>query len=430
MTKTCSCQVNNLNEKIKVPELKNCLLELFSSYGEVIDIVAAGSLTKKGQAFVVFRDISCATNALRALNGFVFLDKPMKINYCRTKSDIVAHEDGTWKPRAKLEAQKEEAKRPKTTPALVPPKTVAPKMAAHPAGGDAADGQSSNVLFVENLPAEVNEVMLTMLFRQYPGFQEARLIKGRNVAFIEYADELQARRGGHTKVRNAEKLKTKYNLGPMNYVPVVRSVEGSGPYASPDREVCAMRWGLVPSFAKQEEDFNAFKGGSSTFNARIEGAETRNLWRRLLDTRRCIVLFDGFYEWKAHADGKTKIPMFIRNKDEYDGHVIPWVSDEANEDEKEKPDGHAPLLLAGLYDTWQDDAKEPKDLLESAWHPVKLLKQVHDRMPVFLTPRLGCHAQMDTSFRVECGVGGTAWPVCVVCFWQRLREVCIECGEK
>jgi len=54
------------------------------------------------------------------------------------------------------------------------------------------DGQPSNVLFVENLPPEVNEMMLTMLFRQYPGFQEARLIKGRNVAFIEYSDELQA----------------------------------------------------------------------------------------------------------------------------------------------------------------------------------------------------------------------------------------------
>jgi len=52
--------------------------------------------------------------------------------------------------------------------------------------------QPSNVLFIENLPPEVNEMMLTMLFRQYPGFQEARLIKGRNVAFIEYADELQA----------------------------------------------------------------------------------------------------------------------------------------------------------------------------------------------------------------------------------------------
>lgn len=50
------------------------------------------------------------------------------------------------------------------------------------------------MLFVENLPSEVkNEKGLEMLFRQYPGFQEARLlVKGKNVAFIEYADELQA----------------------------------------------------------------------------------------------------------------------------------------------------------------------------------------------------------------------------------------------
>eukprot|EP00434_Breviolum_minutum_P010034 symbB.v1.2.008850.t1/scaffold553.1/size187910/11 len=172
----------------------------------------------------------------------------------------------------------------------------------------------------------------------------------------------------------------------MNYVPVVRSVEGGSPYTS-DREVCAMRWGLVPSFAKNEEEYNAFKG-NSTFNARIEGAESRNLWRRLLDKRRCIVLFDGFYEWKAHVDGKTKIPMFIRNKDEYDGHVIPWACKEDEENEDEKRDGHAPLLLAGLYDTWQADSKE---LLESVTiltmdpqHTA--MEQVHDRMPVFLTP--------------------------------------------
>jgi len=183
--------VNNLNEKICVPELKACLLELFASYGEVIDVVAAGAMRRKGQAFVVFSDISCATNALRALNGFVFLDKPMKISYCRTKSDVVAHEDGTWKPRAKLEAQKAEAAK-KSTPAIIAMKPVEPKIAAEPAEEAAGDGQPSNVLFVENLPAEVNELMLTMLFRQYPGFQEARLIKGRNVAFIEYADELQA----------------------------------------------------------------------------------------------------------------------------------------------------------------------------------------------------------------------------------------------
>lgn len=197
--------VNNLNEKIKIPELKETLLELFSTYGEVIDVVAAGALKRKGQAFVVYRDISCATNALRALQGFALLDKQMRIAYCRTKSDIVAHEDGTWKPRGKGEPAKEPAvkravAKPKVAPKAVPAQ-VAPKFMPHPAAGPnaaapkaeaAAEGQPSNVLFVENLPAEVNEMMLTMLFRQYPGFQEARLIKGRNVAFIEYADELQA----------------------------------------------------------------------------------------------------------------------------------------------------------------------------------------------------------------------------------------------
>jgi len=205
--------VNGLNEKIKIPELKCCLYELFSSYGEIIDIIATGSLKRKGQAFVVFRDISCATNGLRALQGFVFLDKPMRVNYCRTKSDVIAHEDGTYKPRnqaaepqknepaSKLKLQPPGAFKSKAAGAK-PVTPVAPKFMAHPGAGpigaradaskDAGEGQPSNVLFVENLPAEVNDMMLTMLFRQYPGFQEARLIKGRNVAFIEYADELQA----------------------------------------------------------------------------------------------------------------------------------------------------------------------------------------------------------------------------------------------
>jgi len=199
--------VNNLNEKIKVPELKCCLTELFGTYGEIMDIIAFGSLKKKGQAFVVYRDISCATNAMRALQGFVFLDKPLRIAYSKSKSDAVAQEDGTFKPRRRFgkeivheeEAPKKAAPKPKAEPKAKAKAEAAPKMMPHPGAGadkdDEAskeDGQPSNVLFVENLPAEVNEMMLTMLFRQYPGFQEARLIKGRNVAFIEYSDELQA----------------------------------------------------------------------------------------------------------------------------------------------------------------------------------------------------------------------------------------------
>jgi len=205
--------VNNLNEKIKVPELKCCLTELFGTYGEVIDIIAFASLKKKGQAFIVFKDMSCATNAMRGLQGFVFLDKPIRISYSKSKSDIVAQEDGSFKPRGKA-GEKDKKEEEAAAKAKAKPKGGAqPKRAAKDAAGDAAkadgdaapaagteakaegakdDGQPSNVLFVENLPPEVNEMMLTMLFRQYPGFQEARLIKGRNVAFIEYSDELQA----------------------------------------------------------------------------------------------------------------------------------------------------------------------------------------------------------------------------------------------
>ncbi|CAE7198916.1 CPI1 [Symbiodinium natans] len=206
--------------------------------------------------------------------------------------------------------------------------------------------------------------------------------------------------GGKTSVRGCERLRTKYNLGPMNYVPVIRSVEaegshGGGQDASVSREVCAMRWGLVPSFAKRVEDFDAFKGGSSTFNARVEGAEGSSLWRRLLDRRRCVVLFDGFYEWKAN--GKTKTPMFIRNRDAYDGHTIPWSAKMGEEPKTEQPvdeskvggPQHAPLLLAGLYDTWHQkgDAESLESVTILTMDPESTaMEQVHDRMPVFLTP--------------------------------------------
>jgi len=158
-----------------------------------------------------------------------------------------------------------------------------------------------------------------------------------------------------------------------------------------------MRWGLVPSFAKRSEDYDVFKGGSTTFNARVEGAESSNLWRRLLDRSRGVVLFDGFYEWKAV--GKSKVPMYIRNRDEYDGHSIPWPSEPEVEEEASKhrsgeqeSPAQAPLLLAGLFDCWQSqkDSSDSETVdsvtiltMDPSCTP---MENVHDRMPVFLTP--------------------------------------------
>ena len=61
------------------PELKKSLYAIFSQFGPILDIVALKTLKMRGQAFVVFRDISSATNALRSMQGFPFYDKPMVI---------------------------------------------------------------------------------------------------------------------------------------------------------------------------------------------------------------------------------------------------------------------------------------------------------------------------------------------------------------
>jgi putative SOS response-associated peptidase YedK len=70
-----------------------------------------------------------------------------------------------------------------------------------------------------------------------------------------------------------------------------------------EREMVAMRWGMVPHFAKSLADFK----GYSTINAKAETLTTQAMWRVPFQRRRCLVPADGFYEWKA-LDTKTKQP--------------------------------------------------------------------------------------------------------------------------
>ena len=60
-----------------VSELKKSLYAIFSQFGEILDIVALKTLKMRGQAFVIFKEIGSATNALRSMQGFPFYDKPM-----------------------------------------------------------------------------------------------------------------------------------------------------------------------------------------------------------------------------------------------------------------------------------------------------------------------------------------------------------------
>jgi len=97
--------VNNINERINKEEIKTSLYAIFSQFGPILDIVARKTYKMRGQAFVVFRDITAATQAVRQMQGFPFYDKPMKLTYAKSKSDATAKLDGSFELKHKAERQ-------------------------------------------------------------------------------------------------------------------------------------------------------------------------------------------------------------------------------------------------------------------------------------------------------------------------------------
>ncbi|KAL8173340.1 UNVERIFIED_CONTAM: U2 small nuclear ribonucleoprotein B'' [Gekko kuhli] len=190
--------INNVNDKIKKEELKRSLYALFSQFGHVVDIVALKTMKMRGQAFVIFKELGSSTNALRQLQGFPFYGKPMRIQYAKTDSDVISKMRGTF-------ADKEKRKEKKKSKLLEQSANAAkkPNQGANQSSANAQSGSSQNqqvpdnppnyILFLNNLPEETNEMMLSMLFNQFPGFKEVRLVPGRHdIAFVEFENEGQA----------------------------------------------------------------------------------------------------------------------------------------------------------------------------------------------------------------------------------------------
>merc|ERR1712141_371250 len=98
--------INNLNEKVKKEDLKKSLYAIFSQFGQILEVVALKTLKMRGQAFVVFKDIASATNALRSMQGFPFYDKPMRIAYSKSRSEAILKLEGTFVPREKKQREK------------------------------------------------------------------------------------------------------------------------------------------------------------------------------------------------------------------------------------------------------------------------------------------------------------------------------------
>ncbi|CAM4474010.1 hypothetical protein PO909_015701 [Leuciscus waleckii] len=184
--------INNVNDKIKKEELKRSLYALFSQFGQIMDIVALKTSKMRGQAFVIFKELSAATNALRQLQGFPFYNKPMRIQYAKTDSDLVSKMRGTYGDKEKKKEKKKKALEQAASLNKKPTGSVN-NQPPPPATVQVPDNPPNYILFLNNLPEETNEMMLSMLFNQFPGFKEVRLVPGKHdIAFVEFESETQA----------------------------------------------------------------------------------------------------------------------------------------------------------------------------------------------------------------------------------------------
>lgn len=139
-------------------------------------------------------------------------------------------------------------------------------------------------------------------------------------------------------------LPPNYNVAPTQQVLVARERDGQ-------REGVAMRWGLIPSWAKDKK--------MSQINARADTAAEKPMFRSAFKKRRCLILANGYYEWKT--TGKQKQPFFFRLQDE------------------------EPFTFAGLWEIWQGEGEPLETCTILTTDANDLTKAVHDRMPVILT---------------------------------------------
>ncbi len=78
--------VNNLNTRLKKPELRRLLYALFTPYGQILDLVALKTEKGRGQAFIVFKEVASAVAAMRALQGYPFMENSLRVQFAKSKS--------------------------------------------------------------------------------------------------------------------------------------------------------------------------------------------------------------------------------------------------------------------------------------------------------------------------------------------------------
>lgn len=140
-------------------------------------------------------------------------------------------------------------------------------------------------------------------------------------------------------------VEPRFNIAPTQEAPIIRQHEDK-------RELALLTWGLVPFWAKEKSI------GNRMINARVETVTDKPAYRAAFKHRRCLVVADGFYEWKRDAGGKQ--PWFFCRKD------------------------RGLFAFAGLWESWSGEGDELETFTILTMDANDLVREVHPRMPIIL----------------------------------------------
>jgi putative SOS response-associated peptidase YedK len=162
------------------------------------------------------------------------------------------------------------------------------------------------------------------------------------------------------KAEGQQPLPADYNVAPTKDVYVVRTKKERDPEGAltggTHRELRAVRWGLVPSWAKDASI------GNRLLNARVESLTDKPAFRTAARIRRCLVPADGWYEWAKRLDSPTKQPYFVT------------------------PQDGSGLAFAGLWEVWGRGEERLYSCTVVTAPAVGALTEIHPRMPLVLPP--------------------------------------------
>jgi putative SOS response-associated peptidase YedK len=169
-----------------------------------------------------------------------------------------------------------------------------------------------------------------------------------------------------------EGMEPRYNIAPTQPVAVVPNND--------ENRIEFFNWGLIPSWAKDPSI------GNRMINARAETLAEKPAFRAAYRRRRCLVLADGFFEWRKDPGKKVKQPMYIRLKT------------------------GEPFAFAGLWEIWNSaDGSQILSCTIITTEPNELVSDIHNRMPVIL-PREGYSAWLNPSEIQPADVGDLLRP--------------------